>query len=122
MLIRYKRSYEKIAMGLLSFVPSEKDLKKLQQTIKRYEEDENWQLFLWKDEDIIGIIGVEIDEVNHQAIVQHVSVNPSYRKQGVGREMVTALTDLVGHEYPLTSSDLTNDFFNKCISPATHHP
>lgn len=27
MLIRYKKSFEKIAMGLLSFMPNEKDLK-----------------------------------------------------------------------------------------------
>ena len=37
MLIRYKKIFEKIAMGLLSFMPSEKDLKKLQLTIKQYE-------------------------------------------------------------------------------------
>jgi len=48
MLIRYKKSFEKIAMGLLSYMPSEKDLKKLQQTIKQYDSDKNWQLFLWK--------------------------------------------------------------------------
>jgi len=29
MLIRYKKSFEKIAMGLLSFMPEEKDLKKI---------------------------------------------------------------------------------------------
>lgn len=28
MLIRYKKTFEKIAMGLLSFMPNEKDLKK----------------------------------------------------------------------------------------------
>lgn len=114
MLIRYKRSYEKIAMGLLSFVPSEKDLKKLQQTIKKYEEEETWQLFLWKDEDIIGIVGIEVVNEN-KAILQHVSVNPSYRSQGVGREMVHALMDLLGPNVELEPSDLTNEFFNKCL-------
>lgn len=114
MLIRYKRSYEKIAMGLLSFVPSEKDLKKLQQTIKKYEEEETWQLFLWKDEDIIGIVGIEVVNEN-KAILQHVSVNPSYRSQGVGREMVHALMDLLGPHVELEPSDLTNEFFNKCL-------
>ena len=35
MLIRYKKNLEKIAMGLLSFMPDEKkDVKKLQQTIE----------------------------------------------------------------------------------------
>ncbi len=48
MLIRYKKTFEKIAMGLLSFMPSEKDLKKLQRTMKQYETEEDWQLFLWK--------------------------------------------------------------------------
>lgn len=43
MLIRYKRSFEKIAMGLLSFMPGEKDVKQLQQTMKSYEMDENRQ-------------------------------------------------------------------------------
>lgn len=47
-------------MGLLSFMPNEKDLKQLQQTIKDYETDTDRQLFLWKeDEDIVGAIGVE---------------------------------------------------------------
>ena len=116
MLIRYKRSYEKIAMGLLSFVPSEKDLKKLQQTIKKYEEEESWQLFLWKDEDIIGIVGIEVVSET-KAILQHVSVNPSYRSQGVGREMVHALMDLLGSHVEIEPSDLTNEFFYKCLEP-----
>ena len=29
MLLRYKKAFEKIAMGLLSFMPQEKDVKKL---------------------------------------------------------------------------------------------
>ena len=58
MLIRYKKTFEKIAMGLLSFMPSEKDLKKLQHTMKEYETEEDWHLFLWKEEDIIGLLGV----------------------------------------------------------------
>lgn len=48
MLIRYKKSFEKIAMGLLSFMPNEKDLKQLQQTIKDYETDTDRQLFFGK--------------------------------------------------------------------------
>ena len=40
MLIRYKKSMEKIAMGLLSFMPEEKDVKKLTVTMKAYEEND----------------------------------------------------------------------------------
>ncbi|WP_071395641.1 GNAT family N-acetyltransferase [Bacillus tuaregi] len=113
MLIRYKKTFEKIAMGLLSFMPNEKDLKKLQQTIKQYESDENWRLFLWKEEeDIIGLLGgIWIDDST--IIIHHISVNPSHRRQGIGKNMVKALKDL----YPdknITANEETNDFFNKC--------
>lgn len=112
MLIRYKKTFEKIAMGLLSFMPTEKDLKKLQQTMKQYESDEHWQLFLWKDEDIIGLVGI----VNEPSclVVQHISVNPSHRHHGIGKEMVSALREL----YPgkgFTANEITAPFVDKCI-------
>ena len=112
MLFRYKKTYEKIAMGLLSFVPSEKDLKKLQQTIKQYEENDDWQLFLWKEEDIIGILGIHID--GKTAELCHISVNPSYRNQGVGRRMVQALKELIDGQYQLVPTKQSKDFFEKC--------
>jgi riboflavin biosynthesis RibT protein len=114
MLFRYKKTYEKIAMGLLSFVPSEKDLKKLQQTIKHYEDDDDWQLFLWKEEDIIGIVGIHTE--GDVAELSHISVNPSYRNQGVGRRMVQALREMLGEKYELTSSKQSKEFFEKCLS------
>lgn len=113
MLFRYKKTYEKIAMGLLSFVPSEKDLKKLQQTIKQYEEDDDWQLFLWKEEDIIGIVGIHFD--GETAELCHVSVNPSYRNQGVGKRMVHALKDTIGEKYSLVPTKQSKEFFEKCL-------
>jgi len=82
MLIRYKKTYEKIAMGLLSFMPNEKDVKKLMNTIKDYETNEQFQLFLWKQDDIVGIIGIEI-LVDKNILIKHLSVNPSYRNQGI---------------------------------------
>lgn len=87
MIIRYKKTFEKIAMGLLSFMPAEKNLKVLQATIKQYETEDSWQLFLWKDEeDIIGLIGIYIVDENTISI-QHISVNPSHRQQGVGKAL-----------------------------------
>ena len=79
MLIRYKKNLEKIAMGLLSFMPEEKkDVKKLLQTIKEYEANPNWHLYLWKeDDDVLGAIGVRLEDKN--AYIQHISVNPSHR-------------------------------------------
>ena len=113
MIIRYKKAFEKIAMGLLSFMPAEKDLKVLQQTIKQYEVNENWQLFLWKDEeDVIGLIGVIFEEEDTLTI-QHISVNPSHRKQGVGKAMVQAIKDLYPNK-ALKSNELIVAFLSKC--------
>ncbi|MGM7721324.1 GNAT family N-acetyltransferase [uncultured Metabacillus sp.] len=115
MLIRYKKSFEKIAMGLLSFMPAEKDLKQLQQTVKQYETAGDWQLFLWKqEEDIIGAIGVVLkgDELVE---VQHISVNPSHRQQGIGKRMVNAVKDLYKNK-SVVPNDETEAFFKKCNS------
>ncbi|WKB37101.1 GNAT family N-acetyltransferase [Terrilactibacillus sp. S3-3] len=115
MLIRYKKSYEKIAMGLLSFVPSEKDLKKLRQTMKRYEEDDDWQLYLWKQgDDIIGEIGVHLDQ--NEAFIEHISVNPSYRSEGIGHKIIQSLNNILGNEIHLTPSAQTKSFFDVCFN------
>ncbi|MCM3586450.1 GNAT family N-acetyltransferase [Mesobacillus maritimus] len=112
MLIRYKKAFEKIAMGLLSFMPNEKEIKKLQQTMKQYETDDQWQLFLWKEEDITGLLGVQfIDEVTLQ--IQHISVNPSHRHQGIGKRMVCAVRDLYQDKQVLPNAE-TAGFVERC--------
>ena len=112
MLVRYRKNYEKIAMGLLSFMPNEKDLKQLQQTMKNYETNDDWQLFLWKqDEDFIGIIGVIVRE--HAVEVQHISVDPSHRHQGIGKQMVKALKELYPNK-SLCANDTTAPFLDRC--------
>lgn len=113
MLLRYKKSLEKIAMGLLSFMPEEKDLKKLKETIHRYETDDRFQLFLWKQgEDFIGLIGVETEE--DTVTVHHVSVNPSHRGEGVGKAMVGKLAALLpGKTFKPTAA--TRAFLEKCL-------
>ncbi|MCM2531769.1 GNAT family N-acetyltransferase [Neobacillus pocheonensis] len=113
MLIRYKKTFEKIAMGLLSFMPNEKDLKKLQLTMKEYETEEDWQLFLWKEEDIIGLLGILYHNDGNILEIQHISVNPSHRYQGIGKRMVKSLKDM----YPdkkITSNENTAAFLGKC--------
>lgn len=89
MLIPYKKSHQKIAMGLLSFMPTEKDLAQLRQTMEKYEENPDWKLYVWKETDIIGVIGVVIE--NGSAYLQHISVNPSHRKEGLGKKMLEQL-------------------------------
>ncbi|GAA0416258.1 MAG: GNAT family N-acetyltransferase [Bacillota bacterium] len=113
MLIRFKKNLEKIAMGLLSFMPEEKDVKKLQQTIKEYETNPDWHLYLWKEEDILGAIGVRVEgEIN--AVIQHVSVNPSHRNLGIGKKMMNEVTRLYQDKYAVCAEEEIQHFYSKC--------
>ncbi|WP_337020320.1 GNAT family N-acetyltransferase [Oceanobacillus massiliensis] len=122
MLIRYKKNLEKIAMGLLSFMPEEKkDVKKLQQTIKEYETNDNWHLHLWKEEDVLGAIGVRTED-GIDAVIQHISVNPSHRNSGIGKKMINEIHRLYQNKYVVSTTDEIEDFYNKCLDvedPAT---
>lgn len=112
MLIKYKSSFEKIAMGLLAFMPDERNVKKLQQTIKKYEEDARWQLYLWKEADVIvGLVGVsQLEEESYQ--LNHISVNPSFREEGIGKQMIAALQEIYNGK--VVPSVQTTLFFVKC--------
>ncbi|WP_228548349.1 GNAT family N-acetyltransferase [Sporosarcina obsidiansis] len=113
-LIRFKKAQEKIAMGFLSYIPGEKMVRKLQETIQQYIQDENWQLFLCKEvEDYIGLIGVEVNETDRIYTIQHISVNPSFRGEGIGYEMVKEL-ELIYPGYQCKSNDFTEQFIEKC--------
>lgn len=112
MLYRYKKSLEKIAMGLLSFMPQERDLKKLQQTMHKYEENPDWQLFLWKEgDDYVGLVGVELEESSFT--IHHVSVNPSHRGEGIGHEMIAKLQEIM-RDREMHATEETEAFIQKC--------
>lgn len=113
MLIRYKKNMEKIAMGLLSFMPEEKDVKKLQDTIQAYESDDNWHLYLWREDDILGAIGLRLE--GEQAIIQHISVNPSHRNSGLGNKMIQEIQNKYQESYTIQADKGIESFFKKCI-------
>jgi len=120
MLIRYKKNMEKIAMGLLSFMPEGKDVKKLQQTIREYEANPDWHLYLWKEESVLGAVGVKIEnDIN--AVIQHVSVNPSHRNQGIGKKMVNEIKRLYDDKYAVCASEEVQQFYTKCIENDTEN-
>ncbi|WP_432364029.1 GNAT family N-acetyltransferase [Sporosarcina sp. UB5] len=113
MLLRYKKAYEKIAMGLLSFMPGEKSVKKLQETIHLYEKDEDWQLYLLKqDEDIIGLAGIRLD--GNSYTVMHLSVNPSFRGEGIGSKIIGKLGELFP-DLECKSNEHTESFLKRCL-------
>src|SRR5699024_6626697 len=113
MLIRYKKNLEKIAMGLLSFMPEETDVKKLQQTIKEYEENSEWHLYLWKEDDVIGAIGLRTEnDIN--AVIQHISVNPSYRNTDIGKKKVNEVEKIYKDKYTVGVDENLQQIYNKC--------
>lgn len=113
MLVRYKKSLEKIAMGLLSFMPQEKDVKKLMETMQSYEQNDNWQLYLWKENDeYIGIVGISSQD--GVATIQHITVVPSYRGEGIAKKMLKELKNS-GEYTEIRACAETEPFVNKCL-------
>lgn len=101
-------------MGFLSYIPGEKMVRKLQETIQQYLNDKDWQLFLYKEmEDYIGLIGIELDDDNRTYTIQHISVNPSFRGEGIGYEMVKEVKSIYP-EHECQSTEFTEQFIERC--------
>lgn len=89
MLVKYRKDYEKIAMGLLSFLPELRDYDQLASAIK-FSLDKNYQIYLWKDTEdnhFIGIIVIEVGE--KYVLVRHLSFTPTDRS---GKNVYALLT------------------------------
>ena len=113
MLIKYKKSYEKIAMGLLSFMLGQRELKTLQKTIETYENNPDLQLYLWKiEEDFVGLIGIDINEDSFTIL--HVSVDPSHRSQGIGQVLIEKTQQLMAPR-KMHATEETEAFLAKCL-------
>lgn len=94
MLVKYKADYQKISMGLLSYVPDLKDTSRLTKEMQWYEQEENRQLYLWKSQetgDFVGVVGVEEDD--EIILLRHIALNPSYREEGMSFSILTALSN-----------------------------
>lgn len=92
MLLDYKNNYEKITMGLLSFIPDFKDVDRLKFELDWYQQEENRKIFLWRGEetqDMIAVIGVEVDD--EFVLLRHISINPSFRNEGISYKILEAL-------------------------------
>ena len=94
MLIQFNSDYEKISMGLLSFIEDFKDPARLQEEIERYKISEERDLFLWQSEEtgnLIGLIGIEKE--NDYILLRHISIDPSFRNEGISYHMLEALNE-----------------------------
>lgn len=118
MLVKYKRSCGKIAMGLLSFMPQERSLKTLRHTMLRYEENPAWQLYLLKvKESYVGLIGIEVQEDHFT--VYHISILPSHRGEGHGFKMVDQLQRMMQGKEMRTTEEM-EEFLHKCKRKLAH--
>ncbi|BDZ30980.1 N-acetyltransferase [Lactiplantibacillus sp. WILCCON 0030] len=94
MLVKYRKDYEKVAMGLLSFIPDFKDIAHLQTEMQWYQADNNHQLLLWRqaDGDFCGIIGIEVGA--DFILVHHDSLSPEERNPQNQQQMLDELAAL----------------------------
>lgn len=92
MLLEYKNNYEKITMGLMSFIPDFKEVSRLKFELDWYNQEESRKLFLWRGEetqDFIAVIGVETGD--DLILLRHISINPSFRNEGISYKILEAL-------------------------------
>ncbi len=89
MLIRYRKDYQKIAVGLLTFRP---ELRGYHQALGALQMalDKHFQIFLWKDTDDNHFIAIAIVETGpHYALLRQLSFTPTERS---GRNVFAVLT------------------------------
>lgn len=98
-------------------MPEITDVKMLQELIKEYDENPDWQLFLWKDDDILGAVGVRFE--GDDAVIQHVSVNPSHRNLGIGKRMIHCLLEQFCESYHVCATASTEAFVERCESESS---
>ncbi len=53
MLNKYSKTFQKIAMGLLNSMSIENDLQVSKETIRKYEERDNYHLYFWKEKKLL---------------------------------------------------------------------
>lgn len=84
MLISYNEDYEKITMGLLSYISDFKDPERLLEELSLYEDDPNRKIYLWQSEEtrnLIAVLGIE--EEKDIVLLRHIAIDPSFRKEGL---------------------------------------
>lgn len=94
MLVEYKSDYQKIAMGLLSFVPDLKDTQRLISEMEWYQKEGSRRLFLWRSQetnDLVAVIGIE--EEDAVVLMRHIAINPSYRNEKLSFKILDAVSE-----------------------------
>ncbi|MBF8807825.1 MAG: N-acetyltransferase [Enterococcus lacertideformus] len=114
MLTHYRKENRKIAMGLLSFHKKLTDKTSLLKEIDTYEGEEGYELFFFTPEgstNIQGIIGVYWGE-DKEMIIHDVSLNPSYRGEKMGFQMLDELQEKYP-DFSIRPTEITQSYLTK---------
>lgn len=101
MLIPYTTNFEKVVMGLLSYVTEYKNYETLLEEMDRIKTGSR-SLYLWRDqetENIIGLIGFDENNKDQALLIRYLSINPSFRNEGLSLQILSALKE----EFPIYS-------------------
>lgn len=94
MLVQYRKDYEKIAMGLLSYLPDFSNLNNLKEEIKLNEKTDNdFQLYLFRNQEgnMVGVIGTQVDD--HFVVIRYLSLAPGFREEKYQRRILRELQE-----------------------------
>lgn len=94
MLLKYRSDYEKVAMGLLSLVPTFKAINRLRTELQWYQASAKRELLLWKDanQDFSGALGVELKP--GYVVVRFMVLTPAERSAQNEMVILDELNDL----------------------------
>lgn len=81
MLVQYRKDYEKIAMGLLSYLPDFSNLNNLKEEIKLNQKDNDFELYLYRNHEgnMVAVIGLQVDE--KFVVIRYLSLAPGFREE-----------------------------------------
>ncbi|MBP1045627.1 GNAT family N-acetyltransferase [Enterococcus sp. BWM-S5] len=116
MLIPYRKEHQKIAVGLLSFHDKMEKYHSLLNEIGMYEQKESLALFFWLPEqgaNIQGLLGIEY--VGSSRLILHdISLNPSYRGEGLGFQLLDELK-AKHDEFEIVGTSATKEYLEKWL-------
>ncbi|WP_412990258.1 N-acetyltransferase [Pediococcus siamensis] len=96
MLVKYRDSFQKIVMGLLSFIPGLKDIDRINHELDWYAASEDRILYLQKNQegDFIGLVGVE--KQDQYLMIHHLAFIPQQQTP----EHENEILEFLNNEYP----------------------
>lgn len=105
MIIKYKKDYEKILMGFLSYLDDFKNIENLQQEMSLYLNSEEFPVYLYKqtESDFKAIISCQA--VDNALVVRYFSLTPDFRADDDKLLVLSQLQDILPNKKLMFSPD-----------------